>query len=92
MKEDGPPMSNKMTMEMYFFFKALPEQICFKTSQITETILMYIMCKFQVNLFRQSLKKTNISMVILFDVVGCMCDITDAIVCWRGRLSNTILS
>ena len=69
MKEDGPPTSNKMTMEM-FFFKALPEQICFKISQFIRTILLYIVCKFQANLFRQSFEKKYISMVILFDVGG----------------------
>ena len=45
------------------------------------TILLYIVCKFQEKLFRQSLKENNISMVIFFDVGGpIMAD--DAISSW----------
>ena len=58
MKEDRPPTSNKMTMEI-FFFEALPEQICFRISQFIRTISLYIVCKFQVNLFRQSFEKNT---------------------------------
>ena len=61
MKEDGPPTSNKWP-EFHSFIR---------------TILLYIVCKFQANLFRQSFDKKYISMVILFDVGG-LCDVIAA--------------
>ena len=68
MKEDGPPTSNKMTMEMFFF------KLCLNgfASEFYSLLGPYRckLCKFQANLFWQSFEKKYISMVILFDVGG----------------------
>ena len=65
----GPPTSNKMTMEMYFF-EALPEQICLKLTHNVQWYGPNKLWNSEANPFRQSFEKKYISMVILFDVGG----------------------
>ena len=63
-----PPTSNKRRFKS-IFFKAFPAWICFKFSQLIGTVPLCILCKYEGNPCRESLKKIDLNL-LLFDVEG----------------------